>query len=253
MLKKCSEDFSRPCDHSRRPRTWSLRDLLAVKTLWGRYASVYEKLMDVVPYREHRGSLLSEIGFDRNGFYADLGSGTGPMLENRTNLIGLDLTPEMLASARKRNPRSPLVLCDLNEGLPFRDGALEGAISNNVLAYLASPESFMAEVSRILRPDALLVVATLRPSFSPLAILFDHVKKTSWPGFFRNLHFALALILFNLPIVLRLRSGTYHGYEVSELERLLRRHDFRIVKSSHSYAQQDVLVVARKRRAAGTR
>jgi len=43
--------------------------------------------------------------------------------------VGVDIAPAMLAVAQERELEGDLVLGDMGEGMPFRAGAFDGAIS----------------------------------------------------------------------------------------------------------------------------
>ena len=51
------------------------------------------------------------------------------------------------------------VLADLDEPLPFRDGALDRVLSLNVAEHLADPAEHLADIERVLKPGGLLVLA----------------------------------------------------------------------------------------------
>ena len=64
------------------------------------------------------------------------------------------LDDEVLHDARVRS-----VLADLEEPLPFADGALDRVVSLNVAEHVADPAAHLAECHRVLRPGGLLVFA----------------------------------------------------------------------------------------------
>jgi SAM-dependent methyltransferase len=48
--------------------------------------------------------------------------------------------------------------CDLNEALPFADGAIDTVILSDVLEHIAQPDSLWAEMSRILAPGGKVIL-----------------------------------------------------------------------------------------------
>jgi 18S rRNA (guanine1575-N7)-methyltransferase len=54
--------------------------------------------------------------------------------------VGLDISPDMLSVARGRELEGDLACSDLGEGLPFRAGAFDGAISISALQWLCNAD-----------------------------------------------------------------------------------------------------------------
>jgi ubiquinone/menaquinone biosynthesis C-methylase UbiE len=82
-------------------------------------------------------------------------------------VVGLDLSGGMLRQAKAAEERTgigvPLVQASA-EQLPFADEAFDIACSAfGAIAFVAEPESIMAEVARVLRPGGLWVFATNHP------------------------------------------------------------------------------------------
>jgi ubiquinone/menaquinone biosynthesis C-methylase UbiE len=95
---------------------------------------------------------------------ADVGCGTGrlmPFLAGRDLAPrGVDLSPAMIAVARRDNPGFDYQVADLRE-LPFGDASLAGVICWYSLMYLAPsdrPAAF-GELARVVRPGGHLVTA----------------------------------------------------------------------------------------------
>jgi ubiquinone/menaquinone biosynthesis C-methylase UbiE len=89
----------------------------------------------------------------------DAGCGTGralPVLRHAVGtcgrVIGLDLTPEMLAEADRRGRRvvGDLVLGDVRR-LPLPDGCVDATLSAGLLPHLPSPLLGLAELARVTR------------------------------------------------------------------------------------------------------
>jgi ubiquinone/menaquinone biosynthesis C-methylase UbiE len=87
----------------------------------------------------------------------EVGCGTGAVLERlpaRGEVVGLDLSPEMLARAARRQRRPgltvPLVCGDVQH-LPFRDGAFESVVSTFVINAVPNLQDALREMLRVLR------------------------------------------------------------------------------------------------------
>lgn len=92
----------------------------------------------------------------------DLGCGSGELLldaasraDGKATLVGLDLTPEMLALARTRlGPDVSVVEANVLDGLPFQQGSFHLVTTLNLVQELPSAAiiSLLAEVHRVLKP-----------------------------------------------------------------------------------------------------
>jgi SAM-dependent methyltransferase len=94
----------------------------------------------------------------------DLGSGTGRALPHLRRavgpdgiVLGMDLTPEMLAAARRhgRDAHAWLVLADARR-LPLPTGGIDAAFAAGLLPHLPDPAGGLAELARVTRPGGRL-------------------------------------------------------------------------------------------------
>lgn len=73
---------------------------------------------------------------------------------------GLEPSHEMLGLSRWLFPAAQVVLVrGVAEALPFRDGSFHRVICQGSLDHFVSPQDFMREANRVLRPDGRLVIA----------------------------------------------------------------------------------------------
>jgi SAM-dependent methyltransferase len=96
----------------------------------------------------------------------DVGCGTGRALPHLRaavgpsgHVLGLDLTPEMLAAARGhgRHTHALLALADARR-LPLRTGSIDGGFAAGLLPHLPDPGLGLAELARVIRPGGRLVL-----------------------------------------------------------------------------------------------
>lgn len=136
---------------------------------------------------------LTDAMFARIGHYdvgVDLGCGTGDLLARMTRhahrVIGVDSSPAMLDRARNRfagwGERIDFRLGEI-EHLPLRDGEVDFAVISLVMQYVAAPETAIAEISRVVRPAGLFVVADFQRHDD--RELFQRFS-ARWPGFSRE-------------------------------------------------------------------
>lgn len=100
----------------------------------------------------------------------DAGCGTAIyslwMLEQGAEVVGVDVSPEMLEYGRQRaGGRAELHLADLRAPLDFlADESFDGVLSSLVLHYLEDWQVPLAEFHRVLRPGGWLVFSTGHPA-----------------------------------------------------------------------------------------
>ncbi|ABS64009.1 Methyltransferase type 11 [Parvibaculum lavamentivorans DS-1] len=132
---------------------------------WSRIRSLY------VPEDKVEQTMLEFGARDDIGLIADLGTGTGRMLElfgpKAKSGVGIDLSPEMLALARTQLAQAPLQNCSIRQGdlydLPMQDETADLVTLHMVLHYLDDPAASIAEAVRILKPGGRLLIADFAP------------------------------------------------------------------------------------------
>ena len=101
---------------------------------------------------------------------ADLGCGAGTdslvaaqMVGPEGHVTGIDMTPEMLAKARRAAAELGIAnvefVEDEIERLPFADGSVDVVISNGVIDLVPDKELVFTEISRVLRPGGRIQLA----------------------------------------------------------------------------------------------
>jgi arsenite methyltransferase len=101
---------------------------------------------------------------------ADLGCGAGTdslvaaqMVGSEGRVTGIDMTPEMLAKARRASAEQGLLNVEFAEGeieeLPLADGSVDVVISNGVIDLVPNKDRVFGEIARVLRPGGRIQVA----------------------------------------------------------------------------------------------
>lgn len=98
----------------------------------------------------------------------ELGCGTGRNLATLAGrgclqLMGADLSEEMLAVAARRVPHARLLRQDICQPLPLMDGAADLVLVSLVLEHIDDPTPVFAEAARLLADDGELIVLELHP------------------------------------------------------------------------------------------
>lgn len=101
----------------------------------------------------------------------DAGCGSGAqcewLLSEGADVVGLDLSPAMVAEARTRCAgRGEFVVADLAEPLALEPGSFDGITSSLALHYLADWQVTLSSFASVLRPGG-WVVASLDHPFAP--------------------------------------------------------------------------------------
>jgi ubiquinone/menaquinone biosynthesis C-methylase UbiE len=96
----------------------------------------------------------------------DAACGTGRhaahLVELGHQVLGVDLTPEMLARARERVPAAEFQTGDLRR-LPADDASFDLIVCGLALAHLPELDSAVREMARVLAPGGRLIVSVLHP------------------------------------------------------------------------------------------
>jgi hypothetical protein len=109
---------------------------------------------------------VAEAGLSRGQTALDAGCGTGRALPHLRaavgptgHVLGVDLTPEMLATARRhgRHAHAALALADARR-LPLRSGSVDGAFAAGLVPHLPDPGLGLAELARVVGAGGRLVL-----------------------------------------------------------------------------------------------
>ena len=109
---------------------------------------------------------VARLGLRVGQAVQDAGCGTGralvPMRDavgRDGTVVGVDLTPEMLAAARDhgRLTVAALLLAD-TRFLPLRDASVDAVLAAGLLPHLPDPAAGLAELARVTRPGGRLAV-----------------------------------------------------------------------------------------------
>ncbi|NRD90446.1 ArsR family transcriptional regulator [Sphingopyxis sp. BSNA05] len=144
-----------------------------------RYFSAHAEEWDAIrslhlPEEEVERAMLALLRDAPLGRMLDIGTGTGRMVElfgaSAQSVVAIDNSPEMLRLARAKLLESEsdgepglVQKTELKQGdfnnLPLENGAVDSVILHQVLHYAQHPEAVLVEVSRVLRPDGLVLIA----------------------------------------------------------------------------------------------
>ncbi len=117
----------------------------------------------------------------RQGRVLEIGCGLGHLLgwlADRYQVFGADINPWALEQARRNVPQASFLIASAEELGVFPDSTFQILVAKHIVEHLPDPERAIAEMSRLLAPGGLLVLAT--PNLdSPMR----SVKKERWIGY----------------------------------------------------------------------
>jgi ubiquinone/menaquinone biosynthesis C-methylase UbiE len=123
----------------------------------------YERSHPVVRWVEHRRiAALRRFAAPRGGERVlEVGCGAGHVLQTfeNTRRTGIDLSPTMLARARRRLGHSVTLLQGAAEQLPFPDASFDIVVCTEVLEHTVAPERVLRELMRVAAPAGRVVVS----------------------------------------------------------------------------------------------
>jgi ubiquinone/menaquinone biosynthesis C-methylase UbiE len=159
----------------------SARVKRAMRDAYDLAATRYEQLIapSFVPIARRVVSLARP---NTDDIHLDLATGTGlvpAMTDDRRTVgciapwrVAMDMSSNMLRSARLASPPTRLVQGDL-EQLPFKTGSIDVVTLALALHHLPTPRRALAELRRIVSPNGRLILAAWGDELSPLWQAFD--------------------------------------------------------------------------------
>jgi len=136
----------------------------AVKSAYRRWAPVYDHTFGLVAAEGRKHSV--EIINQGKGRVLEVGVGTGlslPTYGRQLEIVGIDLSPEMLEKARERVATEGLDhVTGLHEmdasDLKFPDASFNTVVAMYVMTVVPEPEKVMRELSRVCRPGGDVII-----------------------------------------------------------------------------------------------
>ena len=139
-----------------------------VAGLYDRWSATYDE--DRNRTRDLAAGALRRSGLDVDGrLVVEPGCGTGRntawLARRARRVVGLDLSPGMLARARERvdADRVGLLRHDLTEPLPLASASVDTVVVALVLEHLDSVVPLLTESARVLRPRGELLICEYHP------------------------------------------------------------------------------------------
>jgi ubiquinone/menaquinone biosynthesis C-methylase UbiE len=183
---------------------------------WDRYSASYDRQMQFAE-RHFLGDSRAWVCSQASGRTLEMAIGSGLNLSfypAGIELAGVDLSPAMLAHARRRATELGRVV-DLREAdalaLPFPDASFDTVVCTYGLCAVPDDGRAVAEAVRVLRPGGLLLLA-------------DHIEGAAWPV--RAIQWLVEVVTVPLQGEHALRRPLHH-VEAAGLE-VVRRDRFKL-------------------------
>ncbi len=183
--------------------------------------------------------MIEDMALPPGSKVLDIGCGSGiyveQLLKSGFEVTGVDLTEEMLSATRKRlgiggndAGKVHLRLGDV-ENIPLPDNEFDLVICVGVLTYLISDEKAQAEIRRVMKPGAPLLL-NLRNVYALTDI--DFVFRQKLKAIFRHrepasTHLTCPDYAFPLEWITQERQYFYKAYKLRKYERLMSKAGFR--------------------------
>ncbi|HWB46861.1 MAG TPA: class I SAM-dependent methyltransferase [Hyphomicrobiaceae bacterium] len=136
----------------------------AIKSAYRRWAPVYDHTFGLVAAegRKHAVEIINQ----GRGRVLEVGVGTGlslPAYGRHLEIVGIDLSPEMLEKARERVAEEGLShvtgLYEMDASdLKFPDASFDTVVAMYVMTVVPDPEKVMQELSRVCRPGGEVII-----------------------------------------------------------------------------------------------
>ncbi len=155
---------------------------------YNKFAKVYAKRVANSAPIEALNQFTQHI--EPGGLILDAGCGSGRdsrlLTERRFNVIGVDLSEELLKIAQQTNPKTQFICADIKE-LPFKDNYFDGVWCSAVLLHLETIEDVkkaLKEMYRVLKPGGIIFIG-VKKQLGKNKTEYVKDKDTREPRFFR--------------------------------------------------------------------
>lgn len=183
------------------------------KNFWNRYAKLYDFEINRFSgkaykemYRLMAGVLSSDLDV------LEVATGTGLIAVNIAahvrHLEATDFSPKMISKAKKKKaPGNVHFSVEDATKLSFEDASFDAVIISNALHIMPDPVKALLEISRVLKPNGLLIA----PNYS-----HGHLRESTW-----NL---------NAKVLKLIGFETYSKWTPEEYAAFIRQNGFRVEK-----------------------
>ncbi|HEX9626697.1 MAG TPA: methyltransferase domain-containing protein [Acidiferrobacterales bacterium] len=150
-------------------------DLEAIRKTYRRYAPRYDLYFGPM-FQPGRRAVVQRMHCRPGDRILEVGVGTGlslPLYPPGVRVVGIDISPEMLASARRRTARMQLgQVADLRvmdaESMEFDDDSFDKVVAMYVVSVAPQPARLVSEMHRVCKPGGELFIVNHFHSPNPI-------------------------------------------------------------------------------------
>jgi ubiquinone/menaquinone biosynthesis C-methylase UbiE len=147
------------------------------KSFWNRYAKLYDfeiNRFSGKAYAEMYRMMASSLSSDMN--VLEIATGTGLIAINIASFVSrvdaVDFSPKMIEVARKKKiPGNVHFSVEDATALSYKGNMFDAVIISNALHIMPDPAKVLANITRVLKPDGLLIA----PTYS-----HGHLRDSTW-------------------------------------------------------------------------
>jgi phosphatidylethanolamine/phosphatidyl-N-methylethanolamine N-methyltransferase len=154
-------------------------DLEEIKRIYAGYSNVYDYIFKwfFTPRHQH---VINALKIGPNAHVLDVGVGTGlslPLYPRHCQVVGIDLSGDMLKKAGKKVRKYGLTKVDLMEmdasRLAFQDNTFDYVVAAFVISVVPDPVRVISEMKRVAKPDGRIVIINHFQSQNPALAKFE--------------------------------------------------------------------------------
>ena len=166
----------------------------------------------------------------------DLGCGTGltstQLLEKSNTVCGVDITWQLLKSAKKRHNNQKFTAAEGDiTSLPFKDRSFDGIVCLDTLEHIASIDKAVSEIGRICKKDGLFLFDIPSSLILDFSYFFGYYGKNGLVSALKSLsHNKVMFEWLSLDDDFKPRKIQTYRYRPSYCESVVKSHGFTILE-----------------------